>query len=615
MKEKVKIWIEKSKAFWSKTKIKTKESWQRFVPIFQEKIWKDPKRRYSFLFTFVFTLSILSYLIFRNKYSIDSSIDDPALLIPDNASLAMEVFRPEEFIEDVAKTEIGKKLSEDGTFRRTLTLPELRKVSSILYLLETKAGVLTEPSRLASLFDGPVATALLQKSEWIIVGKASVQSKLGVSLLTLFQGEKIAGKKMDPPKPKPRSEQNPSVEGDSEDDSSSEEGTTQTHSADDFTDQFTVGSEKFGNLEMYQYDFGNESVYITVIGSFILITNSKETLDLSLGLASSKNNSSLGNLKGFDHLRKSAQRKENKLLFFAGKNSPFTPLLKPSFGNSGMGLLIGWKERGLLEGEIYRIGGEQTETSAQSIAPSLSKVLPKDLTAVFYSETIKPIEVWKAWTDLEGEWKNFSNGLNQFSESAGLDAENYFQESQGIAFSFHGLDSVNGMIYPRFGISLSSAIKDDRILKSIFKVGAKSKQNFQNVELSTFALKRGGYYSPSSVKLGDWTFFGSDRKSAEETISTKNGNKPNQTDRFSSGLIESQGSYPHHISIHIPNLLSDLRKFYLYGAADSSEYTSKTIERDIQPIFDKLKPYSHFSMSFGSGKSGEVWGKAKVGAD
>lgn len=612
MKEKVKIWIEKTKAFWSKTKIKTKESWQSFVPIFQEKIWKDPKRRYSFLFAIVFTFSILSYLTFRNKYSIDSSIDDPALLIPDNASLALEIFRPEEFIEDVAKTEIGKKLSEDGTFRRTLTLPELRKVSSILYLLETKAGVLTEPSRLASLFDGPVATALLQKSEWLIVGKASIQSKLGVSLLTLFQGEKIAKPKIETKQTNqnPQTEENGTAEADN-----SAEGTAQTHSADDFTDQFTVGSEKFGNLEMYQYDFGNESVYITVIGSFIVITNSKETLDLSLGLASSKNNSSLGNLKGFDHLRKSAQRKENKLLFFAGKNSPFTPLLKPSFGNSGMGLLIGWKERGLLEGEIYRIGGEQTEASSPSIAPSLSKVLPKDLTAVFYSETLKPIEVWKAWIDLEGEWKNFSNGLNQFNESAGLDAKNYFQESQGIAFSFHGLDSVNGMIYPRFGISLSSAVKDDRILKSIFKVGAKSKQNFQNIEFSTFALKQGGYYSPSSVKLGDWSFFGSDRKSAEELISTKNGNKPNQTDRFSSGLIENQGSYPHHINIHIPNLLSDLKKFYLYGAKDSSEYTSKTIERDVQPIFDKLKPYSHFSMSFGSGKPGEIWGKAKIGTD
>ncbi|AOP35832.1 hypothetical protein A0128_01315 [Leptospira tipperaryensis] len=520
--------------------------------------------------------------------------------------MALEVFRPEEFIEDVSKTEIGKKLSEDGTFRKTLTLPELRKVSSILYLLEAKAGVLTEPSRLASLFDGPVAIALLQKSEWIVVGKASIKSKLGVSLLTLFQGEKIAKAKKDTKetnvKPQPEGESN------------SEEA-AQTHSADDFTDQFTVGSEKFGNLEMYQYDFENESVYIAVIGNFILITNSKETLDLSLGLASSKNNSSLGNLKGFSHLRESAQKRENKLLFFAGKNSLLTPLLKPSFGNSGMGLLLGWKEQGFLEGEIYRIGGEQTEVGSNSINPNLSKILPKDLTASFYSETLKPIEVWKTLTDLSGEWENFSKGLNQFAEAGRIDPKTYFQESQGVAFSFHGLDLKNGMIYPRFGISISSAVKDDRILKSIFKVGVKSKQNFQNVEFATYALKQGGYYSPSSVQLGDWSFFGSDRKSAEETISTKNGNKPNQTDLFSSGAIENQGSYPHHISIHIPNLLSDLKRFYLYGASDTSEYTSKTIERDVQPIFDKLKSYSHFSMSFGKGKGGEVWGKAKVRAE
>ncbi|MBM9499886.1 hypothetical protein JWG44_06435 [Leptospira sp. 201903071] len=515
----------------------------------------------------------------------------------------MEVFRPEEFIEDISKTEIGKKLSEDGTFQKTLTLPELRKVSSILYLLETKAGVLTEPSRLANLFDGPVATALLQKKDWIVVGKASIKSKFGVSLLTLFQGEKIAKAKTD-------IKTEPQTEGES-----NSETPGQTHSADDFTDQFTVGSESFGNLEMYQYDFGQEIVYITVIGNFILITNSKETLGLSLGLASSKNNSSLGNLKGFNSLRESAQKKENKLLFYAGKNSLLTPLLKPSFGNSGMGLLLGWKEHGLLEGEVYRLGGEQTEINSNSITPSLSKILPKDLTATFYSETLKPIEVWKTLSEMDGEWENFSKGFERFSESSGINPKNYFQESQGVAFSFHGLDLKNGMIYPRFGISFASSVKDDRILKAVFKVGSKTKQNFQNVEFSAYTLKQEGYYSPSSIQWNDWSFFGSDRKSAEETISTKNGNKPNQTDLFASATFENQRSYPHHISIYIPNLLSDLKKFYLYGASDSSEYTSKTIERDIQPIFDKMKLYSHFSMSFGNGNAGEVWGKVNVKAE
>ncbi|MBM9577540.1 hypothetical protein JWG45_10285 [Leptospira sp. 201903070] len=515
----------------------------------------------------------------------------------------MQIFRPEELINDISKTEIGKKLSEDGTFRKTLTLPELRKISSILYLLEAKAGVLTEPSRLASLFDGPLTTAFLQKKDWIVVGKASIKSKLGVSLLTLFQGERIAKTETEP------KNTNAKPQNESESDS---ENSAQTHSADDFTDQFTVGSEKFGNLEMYRYDFGHEIVYITVIGNFILITNSKETLDLSLGLASSKNNSSLGNLKGFSRLRESAQKKENKLLLFAGKNSFLTPLLKPSFGNSGMGLLLGWKEYGSLEGEVYRLGGEQSETVSNPIAPSLSKILPKDLTAAFYSETLKPVEVWKTLSELDGEWENFSKGFERFSESAGINPKNYFQESRGIALSFHGLDLKNGMIYPRFGISFSSEIKEDRILKSIFKVGAKSKQNFQKVEFSTFALKQGGYYSPSSVQWDDWSFFGSDRKSAEETISTKNGNKPNQTDLFSSGMFENHGSYPHHISIYIPNLLNDLKRFYLYGASENLEYTSKTIERDIQPIFDKMKSFSHFSMSFGNGKAGEVWGKIKV---
>ncbi|MDO6382918.1 hypothetical protein Q4565_09665 [Leptospira santarosai] len=603
MKKKIKNWIEKSKILFNQTKLKIQESWDRFVPIFKERIWKDPKTRYSFLFVSFLAFSTIVFWIVRDKYSFDSSIDDPAFLIPDNASLVLEVFHPEEFIEDVFKTEIGKKLSEDGTFRRTLTLPELKRVSSVLYLLEAKAGVLTEPNRLASLFDGPVATALLQKSEWLVVGKASIKSKLGVSFLTLFQGEKIA-KHQELSGSKPQS-----------DVQSNSGGSVQTHSADDFTDQFSVGSEKFGNLEMYQYDFGNEKVYITVIGSFILITNSKETLDLSLGLASSKNNSSLGNLKGFAHLRESALKKENKLLLFAGKNSLLTPILKPSFGNSGMGVLMGWKDNGLLEGEVYRIGGEQKEEPSTSVTPNLSKVLPKDLTIAFYSETLKPIEVWKTLADLEGEWENFSKGLDQFAATARINPKTYLQDSKGVGFTFHGLDLKNGMIYPRFGISLSSVVRDDQILKSIFKVGRQSKQHFQNTEFTTFSLRQGGYYSPSSVQLGDWSFFGSDKKSVEETISTKNGNKPSQTDLFSSGIIENQSSYPHHINIYIPNLLNDLRKFYLYGAADSSEYTSKTIDKDIQPVFDKLKSYSYFSMSYGNGKPGEVWGKVKIRVD
>lgn len=602
MKEKIKLWIEKSKSFFDKTGTKTKENWDRFVPIFKERIWKNPKTRYSFLLVSLSLFSGIVFLVARDKYSFDSSIDDPAFLIPNNAGLVIEVFRPEEFIADVSKTEIGKKLSENGTFRKTLALPELKKVSSILYLLEAKAGVLTEPNRLASLFDGPVAAASLQKSEWLVVGKASMKSKLGVSLLTLFQGEKIA---------RPSSESKPEAKTDSS------ENSVQTHSADDFVDQFSVGSERFGNLEMYQYDFGNEKIYIAVIGNFILITNSKETLDHSLGLASSKNNSSLGNLKGFGRLRENARKKENKLLFFAGKNSLLTPFLKPSFGESGMGILIGWKEYGLLEGEVYRIGGDQAEVDPRltSVTPNLSKTLPKDLTIAFYSETLKPIEIWKTLSTLEGEWESFSKGLDQFAAGSGINPKTYFQDAKGVALSFHGLDGNNGMIYPRFGISFSSVVRDDQILKSIFKVGAKSKQRFQNMEYSTFSLKQGGYYSPSSVQTGEWYFFGSDRKSAEEFISTRNGNKPSQADLFSSGVIENQGSYPHHIHIHVPNLLSDLRKFYLYGASDSSEYTSKTIDKDVQPILDALKSYSHVSMSYGIGKPEEVWGKVKVRVD
>ncbi|XDD50440.1 hypothetical protein AB3N59_01095 [Leptospira sp. WS92.C1] len=604
MKDKIKIWIENGKTFLNEMKVRL--NLEKYVFLFKDQIWKSPKTRYPFLGISVLLLIVFSYLIFRDKYSIDSSIEDPAYLIPEDAELLVEIFRPEDFVQDLFKTNIGKKLSEDGTFRKILTLPELRKVSSVLYLLEAKAGILTEPSRLTTLFDGPVATALFEKSQWLVVGKASVKSRLGVSLLTLFQGEKIAGSQSD-------SKIKTVVPSATETNDENQTGSEKTHSADDFTDQFAVGSQKFGNLEAYQYEFGNEKVFITTLGNFILITNSKIILDRSLGLASSIQSSSFGNLLGYKDLKKSAKKKENKLLLFAGKNSLLTPILKPSFESSGLGLLLGWQDYGSLEGEVYRIGGNQTENTAPTTTKqNVSKIIPKDVSVVFYSEILKPADVWRTLTTLDGEWKDFSAGFSDFAESAGIEAEDYFQNAQGLGFSFHGLDLRNGMIYPRFGISLSSSVGDDRLLKSVFKVGSPSKQRFQNSEFTSYSLKQGGYYSPASVRLGEWTFLSSDRKSAEETISAKNGNRPNQGDLFALPSIQDHREYPHHFQIYIPNLLNDLEQFYLYGARNSTEYTSKTIDRDIKPFFDKLRIYSRVSISFGKGKAGESWGKFKI---
>ncbi|EMK00042.1 MULTISPECIES: hypothetical protein [unclassified Leptospira] len=578
----------------------SKESLETFKTGFTENVLKDPKVGVPTGAGVLF-LAIGFYLSFKG-YSIDSAIKDPALLIPKKANLLVEVYRPEEFVEDLEKTNLGRELSEDGTFQKILTVPELRKISSVLYLLEAKAGVMTKPSRLAALFDGPVAVATFPKSNFLLVGKASASSKLGVSLITGFKGEKIVVKET----PK---EEKPQTPPQTEEGYYTPTGSETTHSADDFADQFAAGSEKFGNLEAFKYEFGSGKILAIVLGDFIILTDSEDLLEKSLDLASSVNNDSLGNQRGFDTLRKEASKKENKVLFFAGTDSLIAPFLKPSFGDSGAALLLGWETGKNLEGKVYKIGGDKNQVV--SSGPGLSKVIPRETNLVFYSEELKPSEVWKSLETISGEWEELGEGLNAFGKNAGIH-EQYFGSEKGIAFSFNGLEYKSGMVYPRFGISLPASVPDDKLLKAIFKVGNPIKVSYQNTNLESYPLRKGGFYTPASLKVGNWKYLASDRKSAEETVSSGNGNRPNQADLFSSGPAKELAYYPHHLVVRVPGILEDLKSFYLYGAEGSPEYTSKTIERDVQPILDKLKVFERLVVSFGSGKEGEDWGKLKI---
>ncbi|TGL34157.1 hypothetical protein EHQ52_06435 [Leptospira koniambonensis] len=577
----------------------SKESLENLKAGFKENILKDPKVGVPAGAGVVF-LAIGFYLSLKG-YSIDSSIKDPALLIPKKASLLVEVYRPEEFVEDLEKTNLGRELSDDGTFQKILTLPELRKISSVLYLLEAKAGVMTKPSRLAALFDGPVAAAIFPKSNFILVGKASASSKLGVSLITAFKGEKIVIKET-PKEEKPAPPQ-------TEEGYDTPTGSETTHSADDFADQFAAGSEKFGNLEAFKYEFGSGKILAIVLGDFIILTDSEDLLEKSLDLASSASNDSLGNQSGFDVLRKEVSKKENKVLLYAGTDSLIAPFLKPSFGNSGAALLLGWEAGKNLDGKVYKIGGDKNQVI--SSGPGLSKILPRETNLVFYSEELKPSEVWKSLESISGEWEEFGEGLNAFGKNAGIH-EQYFGSEKGIALSFNGLEYRSGMVYPRFGISLPASVPDDKLLKAIFKVGNPIKVTYQNTNLESYPLRKGGFYTPASLKVGNWKYLASDRKSAEETVSSGNGNRPNQADLFSSGPAKELAYYPHHFVVRVPGIIDDLKSFYLYGAEGSSEYTSKTIDRDVQPVLDKLKVFERLVISFGSGKEGEDWGKLKV---
>ncbi|EPG73394.1 hypothetical protein LEP1GSC058_3165 [Leptospira fainei serovar Hurstbridge str. BUT 6] len=554
-------------------------------------------------------LTFGAYMTMKGRHSIDSSINDPAFLISKDADLIIEVFRPETVMNEIAQTNLGKQFSEDGTFQKILTLPELRKVSSVLYLLEAKTGVLTEPSRLASLFDGPLAVALFPKSKWLLIGKASLKSKLGVSLLTAFNGETIVSSG------KPDKEEIKANETQGEESSYGYAGGSQvTHSADDFVDQFAAGSETFGNIEAFRYEFGTGKVYVAILGDFIILTNSDDVLDESLSLAGSAKNSSIVNAKGFRALREeSGKTEDNKILLYIGPNSMFAPLTRPFFNDSGAGLLLGWKDGQNLAGSLYRIGGNQSVSKDRKIAnPSLGKILPKDANLVLYSDELKSSDLWTSLSSLNEDWADFSQAWEGFAKKADIQAAKFFGESPGISISFHGFENHQGMIYPRFGIGLPGTIKDDRLLRAFFKVGNLSKSNFQEVPLESYSIKNGGFYNPTTAKLGNWTFFASDRRSVEEAISSSKGNRPNQTDVLSVTETEELKEYPHHLTINVPAILTDLRTFYVYGSKDASEYSIKTVDRDIQPFLDKFSVFDRVILSFGNGPEDGSWGKMKV---
>ncbi|PJZ69920.1 hypothetical protein CH373_13275 [Leptospira perolatii] len=578
------------------------------IQVFKNRMLQDPWVGVPIGLGSVF-LIITFYLLFSSRYSIDSSIKDPAFLIPKEARYLVEIYRPEEFIDDVSKTSIGKSLAESGTFRKLLTLPELRKVSSVLYLLESKTGFLADPSKLAFLFDGPVALALVKKENWILIGKAATTSKLGVNLLTGFRGEKIKVPDILPPT-RPTKKQETSEGTDSSEPENGSES-VKTHSADDFTDQFVASSEKFGNLNVLKYEFGASSIYVCILGDFLILTDSDDLLDESLSLGNSKNNSSIASQSGFSPILSASMKPENKVLLYAGRDSIFFPILVSTFDSGSGALLLGWSEDALLRGNLYKIGSNpDSEGKKEESSPKVAKVIPRDASIVFYSEKINFSKLAQSSTSYPKDWEGFQKALGSFWKSSGISSQE--ASAPGLSVIFHGLDFYQNMIYPRFGFVISDPNFGEQLLQGIFKVGNPKQEQYQNLSLTTYPLKKGGYYLPSALKVKEFTLISSDRKSMEEVSSATNGNRPTQADIYSLEAGLDLANLPHHLSLWIPGILQDLRSFYLYGSVGSSEYSSKTIDSDIQPLLNIFQKYDRLILSFGSTGKEHDWGKLRV---
>ncbi len=109
----------------------------------------------------------------------------------------------------------------------------------------------------------------------------------------------------------------------------------------------------------------------------------------------------------------------------------------------------------------------------------------------------------------------------------------------------------------------------------------------------------GNQYSPSYYESKDWTIFSSAPEETEKYISSSKGNIRTIGDAKSFSLIGSDASRPNHFLIHIPSFLNAVSDFALYGAMKRGEYTEKTVNNDILPLFDPFKKYEYFHIAWG----------------
>lgn len=589
---------------------------------FKEYILSDRKRLIIFILSFPLTAAIgtSGYFIFRKHYKIHSSIQSGIYTIPTDAEFYFEIKNTNAIKENLIKSETFKNIETSEAWTRFISSLAGKKLGELLYLVELKSNAILDWKDFLDLFGESIGYASFTDGSYSVVAKTNLKSRFGIAIFESFKAGKIPLKKIkeekkeEPKEEKSDTNNNPQPENNEEVNSDEpqnnlEETKENIISNDNYETGFLEEGIKSGNLIISQVEAGSGSIYFVLVGEYLFLSDSLETLTKSLEAATNPSKKSLLANKEMDLVFKEYyNEKILAVAYFGLSDTNFTPFLKPLAENANSISLLFKMENELVTADIYTTERKAFPEKNSYPIEKIQSSIPNDVLMAVYSNSLGLKEYISSAINPGNAWLELSMMTPIFFKNGNISYEEYFPTNSPSVFLLHKPVFVEEekFLYPDFTIGYVSSKSDDVLLKSIFKAGKPTKATHLDINFKTFK-RSGTFYSPSLYSMDKMDWISSSVENARSCISAKSGNKPTISDLNSSKISSPWKEAPHHIVVNWQRLREDILSFLIYGGVKSGKYTEKTVTNDIQPLLETFDWIE--SIHFALGNKGNVYGK------
>ena len=586
---------------------------------FKEYIVADRKRLIAFFLSFPLTAALATsgYFVFRKHYKIHSKVQSGLYTVPPDAEFYFEIKNTKSIKEILIKSETFQKIETSEAWTRFLSSLAGKKLGELLYLVELKSNALLDWKDFLELFGESIGYASFTDGTYSVVAKTNLKSRFGITMIESFKAEKIPlkkikeEKKVEPEAAKPNEPVNPPQDAANTDDSVTApvEEKENVISEENYEAGFLEEGIKNGNLIISQVEANHGSVYFVLVGEYLFLSDSLDTLSHTLEAATNPAKKSILANKEMDSVFKEYYKDDIQAVAYIGlSDTNFTPFLKPIAENANSISFLFKMENNLLTADILTTERKPFPNTNSVEINKIQSAIPNDVLLAIYSNSIGMKEYISSALNPGNAWTELSLMTPLFLQNGKLPYEEYFPTQSASAFLLHKPVFVEEekVLYPEFTIGYVSPKEDDIFLKSIFKSGKATKESHLDENFKTYK-RSGAFYSPSLYSKDKIHWLSSSVENTKDCIAAKNGNKPTISDLNSSKLSSPWKEAPHHVVLNWQRLREDILSFLIYGGIKSGKYTEKTVTSDIQPLLETFDWIESIHIALGA--KGNVYGK------
>ena len=556
----------------------------------------------------VFLLVLASLFVFgRTVYSLDASVKRASQMLPAGALWALELPDPSTFKKSFFSTKTGQKLSSSPSFRNLLSLPEFQGVGLLNYLIGVGTGQSGGLQDLLDLSGGSTGLAAYTDGSHLLVMKTGLTSRYGAALVRMLSGKarEIVPETTKPEVPFANRPVNPaesaSNSGENPDD------TTEVVTEENYLPAITEKRIHPGGVPVSEFVIQGRKVYLTLLGDFLFLSDSLDTLERSLFLAGHPGSGSLADREGMEQVSVALEQNRDSLAFYPGGRSlPALPLLQlMTSERNEIAFVISpsWTDR---LADVYELGEKRVHSSAKAKGASsdlLTSGLPARAALVFYSRDFRFVNFLQSLEERPGG-SGFSDRIRAFLRVTGLSAGTLDSGAPGLGVSFFGFRENPRGLYPSFSVVAPTSCEKSGLLPAIFRTGD-SKQEKRDGRITFHYTVPGGGFSPACMDTAEHGSFSTDKEAERWSEAAWKGSAPVFQDYQDERKLGIYAQAPIHIIIPFDLARKALLELLYYDAKKSPYHSKTTVDRDFLSLVDLFSDVRRVHLATGRTAEGD----------